>query len=332
MNRQLFGYYTCRPVQRVSAENSLDGGLNRIPGPFELILGRRHEMPASWTVLGSGSGGNASLLELDGSGLLVDIGLGPRQLASRLRAVGFGWESIRGVVLTHTHSDHWSPRSLAKLAELRIPFYCHAEHLRPLNLASREFQTLQFGRLVKTYSAGMAFTPLSKTLCRAMPLAHDGGATFGFRIQSDQNSDARPWSVGYVADLGSWEPSLPRDAGQRRRTGRGIQPRRRDATFERPRCLADPARAGGFRASVERPRGSPLGGVREAFGPRSSQARHPTAPQPRLQPAATGRCRGREVIARHRLDVALHTARQEVPGPRICLGEDYYQVSSQVAS
>ena len=31
-------------------------------------------MPARWTVLASGSGGNASLLQLNGAGLLVDIG------------------------------------------------------------------------------------------------------------------------------------------------------------------------------------------------------------------------------------------------------------------
>jgi phosphoribosyl 1,2-cyclic phosphodiesterase len=279
-------------------------------------------MPASWTVLGSGSGGNASLLELDGAGLLVDIGLGPRQLASRLRAVGFGWESIRGVVLTHTHSDHWNPRSLAKLAELRIPFYCHAEHLRPLNLSSREFQTLQFGRLVKTYAAGMAFTPLSKTLCRAMPLAHDGGATFGFRIESDQNSLGQSWSVGYVADLGSWEPSLPRaladvdvlavefnhDVEMQRSSGR-------DAWLIR-RVLGDFGHLSndqGARLLAECAQHSAPGRLRHVIQLHLSR----DCNRPQLAVAAA-----REVIARHRLDVALHTACQDLPGPRICLEAD----------
>src|SRR6516164_5829793 len=99
-------------------------------------------MPARWTVLASGSGGNTSLLELDGAGLLVDIGLGPRQLERRLKQVGFGWDGIRGVVLTHTHTDHWSARSLARLAELRASFFCYAEHLRPLNRQCPEFQAL----------------------------------------------------------------------------------------------------------------------------------------------------------------------------------------------
>ena len=44
-------------------------------------------MPLRFTVLASGSAGNASLLQIDGFGLLVDAGLGPRTLAGRLAAV-----------------------------------------------------------------------------------------------------------------------------------------------------------------------------------------------------------------------------------------------------
>src|SRR5437899_3214583 len=105
-------------------------------------------MAGQWTVLASGSSGNASLLEWNGQGLLLDIGLGPRQFDSRLSAIGSGWNAIQGVVLTHTHSDHWNPRSVARLAALRIPFFCHGEHLRTLQLGCREFQDLQFSGLV----------------------------------------------------------------------------------------------------------------------------------------------------------------------------------------
>src|SRR5579863_1529894 len=117
VNRQLTRYYTCRPPCRVSAKKR---PMRRSePDPRTVW---RHNMPASWTVLASGSGGNASLLETNEAGLLVDIGLGPRQLAERLRQVGFAWERIRAVILTHTHGDHWSARSLAKLSALRVPF------------------------------------------------------------------------------------------------------------------------------------------------------------------------------------------------------------------
>jgi ribonuclease BN (tRNA processing enzyme) len=166
-------------------------------------------MTATWTVLASGSGGNASLLEFNHAGLLVDLGLGPRKLDSRLDEVGFRWDRVRGVLLTHTHSDHWNAASLARLAERRIAFFCHAEHLRTLQLGCRKFQDAQFAGLVKTYSPGRPFAPLPGVRCRAVELKHDGGPTFGFRIEEDAGAAVPNWAVGYAADLGSWDRHLP---------------------------------------------------------------------------------------------------------------------------
>jgi len=279
-------------------------------------------MPARWTVLASGSSGNASLLESEDAGLLVDIGLGPRQLDSRLRQIGFHWEGIRGVVLTHTHGDHWSARSLAKLAELRIPFFCHPEHLRDLTLDCPEFQTLQFARLVKTYTPGVEFVPVSQIRCRAMPLAHDGGATFGFRLEGDANSDSRGWSVGYAADLGSWEASLPRDLAEvdllalefnhdvelQRASGR--------APWLIERVLGDfghLSNVQGARLLAECARHSSPGRLKHVIQLHLSR----DCNRPDLAVAAA-----RDVIARQCLDVELHTALQDSPGSTIALGEE----------
>jgi phosphoribosyl 1,2-cyclic phosphodiesterase len=59
-------------------------------------------------MLGSGSNGNAVLVECDGSRLLVDCGFGPRILAGRLKSIGVAPESIDGCLITHEHSDHIS--------------------------------------------------------------------------------------------------------------------------------------------------------------------------------------------------------------------------------
>lgn len=165
-------------------------------------------MTGKWTVLASGSSGNASLLDWNGNGLLLDIGLGPRQIDSRLSQIGFSWDGIRGVVLTHTHSDHWNGRSLARLVEQRVPFFCHSEHLRPLQLGCPEFQALQFAGLVKTYSSGSDFVPVPGVRCRPLELSHDGGRTFGFRMEEDAQSMQSRWAIGYAADLGSWDERL----------------------------------------------------------------------------------------------------------------------------
>jgi len=57
-------------------------------------------------VLGSGSSGNAVLLESEGTRLLVDAGFGPRTLAARLKLTGVDPRSIAACVVTHDHSDH----------------------------------------------------------------------------------------------------------------------------------------------------------------------------------------------------------------------------------
>ena len=57
-------------------------------------------------VLGSGSGGNAVLVESGEGRLLIDAGFGVRTLALRLKAVGVAPESIEACVITHEHGDH----------------------------------------------------------------------------------------------------------------------------------------------------------------------------------------------------------------------------------
>jgi phosphoribosyl 1,2-cyclic phosphodiesterase len=58
------------------------------------------------TVLGSGSRGNAVLVESDGDAVLVDAGFSVRDLARRMAVAGADPSRVRGIVLTHEHGDH----------------------------------------------------------------------------------------------------------------------------------------------------------------------------------------------------------------------------------
>lgn len=57
-------------------------------------------------VLGSGSRGNAVLIQSGKTRILIDAGFGPRTIAKRLLSVGVNPSSIEAVVLTHEHTDH----------------------------------------------------------------------------------------------------------------------------------------------------------------------------------------------------------------------------------
>lgn len=56
--------------------------------------------------LGSGSRGNALLVEADGTRVLIDCGFGPRELGRRLARLGVEVGDIDAILVTHEHSDH----------------------------------------------------------------------------------------------------------------------------------------------------------------------------------------------------------------------------------
>lgn len=63
-------------------------------------------MTLRFQVLGSGSSGNCTLVEGGGARLLLDAGLGPRQIAERLESAGVDPASLDAVLLSHEHTDH----------------------------------------------------------------------------------------------------------------------------------------------------------------------------------------------------------------------------------
>lgn len=59
-----------------------------------------------FTVLGSGSSGNAVLISSEKTNILVDAGLSAREILRRLFEVGIDADALDAVLITHEHSDH----------------------------------------------------------------------------------------------------------------------------------------------------------------------------------------------------------------------------------
>ncbi len=57
-------------------------------------------------VLGSGSRGNATILDSGTTRILIDAGLSARQLRTRIESLGIDPISITAMVITHDHRDH----------------------------------------------------------------------------------------------------------------------------------------------------------------------------------------------------------------------------------
>ena len=69
--------------------------------------------------LGSGSSGNALLVQTESCLIAVDCGISPRALVSGLRAAGRRLADLDAVLLTHEHADH--VRSLPQVLAGRVP-------------------------------------------------------------------------------------------------------------------------------------------------------------------------------------------------------------------
>ncbi len=166
-------------------------------------------MTARFTVLASGSGGNASLLELDGFGLLIDCGLHPKLLTARLRSIGASWERVSAVVLTHTHTDHWKDATLADLRSRRIPMYAHPRHFEHMERVASSFATFNAAGLAREYSDGRLVELTKGLTCLPIRVSHDSVPTYAFRIDGlDDQQPSPAWSIGYAADLGCSSPEL----------------------------------------------------------------------------------------------------------------------------
>lgn len=160
-------------------------------------------MTLRFCVLGSGSSGNASYLEADDFGVLLDVGLGPRRLAKGLAAAGASWERVRAAILTHTHGDHWNSNTLKHLLKRHIPLHCHREQAASLRRQSMLFRALERANLVCGYDA---LRPIKLGALDCLPFAvpHDDEPTCGFRIEGPAGT------LGYAADLGNWSERIAR--------------------------------------------------------------------------------------------------------------------------
>jgi phosphoribosyl 1,2-cyclic phosphodiesterase len=77
-------------------------------------------------VLASGSQANCALVRWKDTTVLVDAGLGWRETFERMDAIGAPPESVRGLLVSHSHSDHFGhARDVVK--KLRCPVYMTPE-------------------------------------------------------------------------------------------------------------------------------------------------------------------------------------------------------------
>ena len=150
-------------------------------------------MAVRLTVLGSGSAGNATLLEDGETRVLIDVGLSCRETARRLGVIGVSPESVAAVVITHAHGDHTRGAALFS-RRYQVPVYA-TEATRTV-LADADVGS--WGRLAcgaPTDIAGLRITPFE--------VSHDADAeTVAFHIGTAAGD------IGFATDVGAATAAL----------------------------------------------------------------------------------------------------------------------------
>ncbi len=160
-------------------------------------------------ILASGSAANCSVVGDVNSSLLIDIGLGVREMQNRLAATGFESSSIKAAVLTHTHTDHWKPASLNWLAKNGARLWCHAAHVDQISPTTKGLESLLNQGLVSFFQDGTPFRPIPSWTFTPIRVSHDAEPTFGFRFEREASSGRKKGAMAYLADLGTATDSLP---------------------------------------------------------------------------------------------------------------------------
>ena len=139
--------------------------------------------------LSSGSAGNSYYFESDGTSILVDAGLGPRETRKRLEQVGQGRSSsFAAIVITHEHYDHI--RGAGSIArKYGIPIYLTQGTLDASRIDREKTKTIIFPN-------NSVFT-IGELNIHAQRTLHDAADPACFVIEARDGT-----RVGVASDLG----------------------------------------------------------------------------------------------------------------------------------
>ncbi|BCX47371.1 MBL fold metallo-hydrolase [Haloferula helveola] len=140
-----------------------------------------------FAVLGSGSGGNAAVVEAGGTRILVDAGLSARQITRRLGLMGIAPESIDAILLTHEHGDH--------IRGLRVLLKSVAAPIYATPATSHVVRDQLGVASWKIFESGAGFS-VGGLAIESFAVPHDAVEPVGFVFRTEQRA------IGLVSDSG----------------------------------------------------------------------------------------------------------------------------------
>lgn len=142
-----------------------------------------------FSVLGSGSKGNCTLVVSGRTKVLIDNGFSGKELIRRLQVIGVEPESLSALVVTHEHTDH--VKGIGVLArKFHLPIYA--------NEATYKAAEINLGHLPvrKEFATGEAFE-IEELHIHPFAVSHDSADPVGFVLGDGEQR------LGYCTDTGT---------------------------------------------------------------------------------------------------------------------------------
>ncbi len=151
-------------------------------------------------VLGSGSKGNATLVEAGQTRILIDNGFSGKELLARLQLAGIDPASLSAVLLTHEHNDHIGGVGVLS-RRLQLPVYA--------NVPTHRAAEGRLGRIASRleFNTGDIFS-LGDLQIHAFSVGHDTADPVGFTVHDGQHT------LGYCTDTGAITRLIRHSLGQ----------------------------------------------------------------------------------------------------------------------
>ena len=148
-----------------------------------------------FSVLGSGSSGNSSYIEMGKKKFLIDAGFSGKKIAEKLNNIGRRIEDVDGIFVTHEHSDHIQGLGVIS-RKYDIPIYITPESYRAgaVKLGAIDKSLLNF--------INGDFILNDKVKVSPFDVMHDAERTIGFKLETQLNKKiAISTDIGYITNI-----------------------------------------------------------------------------------------------------------------------------------
>ena len=140
-------------------------------------------------VLGSGSKGNCTLITDDKTHVIIDAGLNPVVIITKLKDLGLEITDIDALLITHEHDDHI--KGAEALAEF-LPVYSHPDTLEEI----QKRQTIPLKHVMEAEEKKFSIGTLDVTPFR---VSHDAVHPYGYCIEDWESKFCYMTDTGYIS-------------------------------------------------------------------------------------------------------------------------------------